>query len=176
MEFKAKLRYLRMSPRKVRLVIDTIRGLDVIKARNKLHFINRTAVKPVLKLLESAIANAKNNYEHLGIKVAEENLYIKTISADLGPSLKRWRPRAFGRASPILKRSTHINLVLAEKKPSKVKKLKKAKAEDLKVASVSEIKEDEKNKIKEPTVLKEEAKPKTRFSKLTRFIRRTGAK
>jgi len=176
MEFRAKLSHLRISPRKVRLVIDAIRGNEVITARNKLHFINRIAAKPVLKLLESAIANAKNNYEHLGVKVTEENLYIKSIIADMGPSLKRWQPRAFGRAAPILKRSTHISLVLAEKKPSKVKKLKKTKTEQLPIASTSEIKEEEKNKKKESAVLKEETKPKTRFSKLTRFIRRTGAK
>ena len=99
-----------MSPRKVRLVIDSIRGLKALKAETQLTFMNKGAALPVLKLLRSAMANAEHNF-HL----RKEDLVVKTITADGGPILKRSRPRAFGRAAPIRKRSTHINLILATK-------------------------------------------------------------
>lgn len=117
MEAKAKLRYLKIAPRKVRLVINLIRGKDIERARNELKFSSKRAAKPLLKLLESAIANAENNFD-----LKKENLYIKKITADEGPKLKRWRPRAYGRATQILKRSSHVTLILAEKKMSKKEK------------------------------------------------------
>lgn len=130
MEVKAYLRFLRMSPRKVRLVVDTIRGLSVAAAETKLHFVPKLASEPVLKLLLSAVANANHNF-HL----QKEDLYVKSIVADGGPTLKRFRARAFGRAAPIRKRTTHITIVLADKKdmpakaeaaPKKVVRAKKA--------------------------------------------------
>ena len=129
MEVKAYLRFLRMSPRKVRLVVDTIRGLSVAAAETKLHFVPKLASEPVLKLLLSAVANANHNF-HL----QKEDLYVKSIVADGGPTLKRFRARAFGRAAPIRKRTTHIMIVLADKKdmpakaeaPKKVVRAKKA--------------------------------------------------
>lgn len=116
MEVKAYLRFLRMSPRKVRLVVDTIRGLSVTAAETKLHFVPKLASEPVLKLLLSAVANANHNF-HL----QKEDLYVKSIVADGGPTLKRFRARAFGRAAPIRKRTTHITIVLADKKDKPVK-------------------------------------------------------
>ena len=118
-----------MSPRKVRLVVDTIRGLSVAAAETKLHFVPKLASEPVLKLLLSAVANANHNF-HL----QKEDLYVKSIVADGGPTLKRFRARAFGRAAPIRKRTTHITIVLADKKdmpakaeaPKKVVRAKKA--------------------------------------------------
>ena len=109
MEVQAKARYLRMSPRKVRLVIDVVRGMPVAEARVQLKHLKKHAAIPVLKLLESAIANAKHNFN-----LKEEKLYIKTIMADGGPVLHRWRARAFGRAAPIRKRTTHISIILDE--------------------------------------------------------------
>ena len=109
MEVKAKTRYLRISPRKVKLVIDLIRGLRVDQAQIQLHFLKKEAARPVLKLVNSAIANAENNF-HL----KKEFLYIKKITADQGPTLRRWFPRAFGRAGMIRKRSTHITVILDE--------------------------------------------------------------
>ncbi len=109
-DVRAYLRHLRVAPRKVRLVIDMIRGLGVEDAERQLQFSPKHASLPVLKLLQSAKANAKNNF-HLDPK----NLIIKTITADGGPVLKRYRPRAFGSAAPILKRSTHITIILAER-------------------------------------------------------------
>lgn len=101
----------------MRLVINLIRGKDIERARNELKFSSKRAAKPLLKLLESAIANAENNFD-----LKKENLYIKKITADEGPKLKRWRPRAYGRATQILKRSSHVTLILAEKKMSKKEK------------------------------------------------------
>ncbi|MFH1315097.1 MAG: 50S ribosomal protein L22 [Candidatus Uhrbacteria bacterium] len=123
MEVLAKARYIRMSPRKVRLVIDVVRGLGVNQARHQLQFMNKAAAKPVLKLIDSAIANAEHNF-----KMKSENLFIKTITADGGPTLYRWKARARGRAAPIRKRTTHIIVALDEKeKPAEKKEIKKEK-------------------------------------------------
>ena len=121
MEVKASLRFLRMSPRKVRLVVDTVRGMSVASAETKLKFVPKLASEPVLKLLLSAVANATHNF-HL----QKEDLYVKTIVADGGPTLKRFRARAFGRAAPIRKRTTHITIVLAEKKDAPTEKVEAA--------------------------------------------------
>lgn len=99
-----------MSPRKVRLVVNTIRGLSVSAAETRLSFLPKLAAQPVLKLLRSAIANAQHNF-----KLDKNDLYVRHIVADGGPTLKRFRPRAFGRANPIRKRTTHISLILATK-------------------------------------------------------------
>jgi len=107
MEVKATARYIRMSPRKIRLVVDVIRGLDVSQARTQLAVMKKAAAEPVLKLLESAVANATHNFEQ-----DASTLYVKSIMADGGPVLARWRARAFGRAAPIRKRTTHISIVL----------------------------------------------------------------
>lgn len=100
-----------MSPRKVRLVVNTVRGLSVAEAETRLTFLPKLAAKPVLKLLRSAVANAEHNF-----KLNRNDLYIRTIVADGGPTLKRWRARAFGRTAPIRKRTTHISLVLSDEK------------------------------------------------------------
>ena len=109
MEVKAKAKYIRMSPRKVRLVADVVRGLAVEKAMDQLVFVKKHAVRPIEKLLNSAVANAENNFE-----LEKKNLYIKEIKINEGPTLKRWKPRARGRATPIRKRTSHIDIVLAE--------------------------------------------------------------
>jgi large subunit ribosomal protein L22 len=124
MQVTAKARYIRMSPRKVRLVVDVIRGLDVVSALDQLNFMNKRARLPVMKLLNSAIANAENNFE-----LDKNNLYIKEIRVDEGPTLRRWRPRAFGRAAPIRKRTSHISIVLAEIVDTGQKEGKKPKVE-----------------------------------------------
>lgn len=110
MEAKAKLRYLHIAPRKVRLVINLIRGLEVGRALEQLSVIKQRAARPVFKLLKSAIANAEHNFN-----LDKNNLYIKEIRADEGPTLKRWQPRAFGRAFPIMKRASHISIILEER-------------------------------------------------------------
>ena len=124
MPVTAKLRYLRIAPRKVRLVADLIRGKRIEEAQNILNFKVKKAVLPLLKLLRSAVANAKNNFQ-----LDESNLYIAKILVDEGPKYKRWRARARGRAEEIQKKTSHVTIVLEEivKKPKKVKKVKKPK-------------------------------------------------
>ncbi len=122
MSITAKLRYLKISPRKVRLVADLIRKKNIEQAQALLSFTTKKAAKPVLKLLKSAAANAKNNFQ-----LDELNLYISKIFVDEGPKMKRWKSRARGRVDQILKRSSHITIVLDEVKPTKGKKKKAAK-------------------------------------------------
>jgi len=112
----AKLRFLRMGPRKVRLIVDMIRGKKVTRALDLLSVMPKRAARPVLKLLNSAVANAKHNHS-----IAVEDLKVSEIYVDGGPVLKRWMPKAHGRATPIRERTSHINLVLAtmEKKIKK---------------------------------------------------------
>ena len=106
----AKARYVRTSARKARLVCDHIRGKDVAEARAILAFTPRAAAKPWLKLLESAVANAEHNHELVG-----EELKIAAVHADEGPTLKRFRPRAMGRATRIRKRTSHLTITLTPK-------------------------------------------------------------
>src|SRR5690349_11338506 len=106
----AKARYVRTSARKARLVCDHIRGKDVTEARAILAFTPRAAAKPWLKLLESAVANAEHNHELVG-----EELRISSVHADEGPTLKRFRPRAMGRATRIRKRTSHLSITLTPK-------------------------------------------------------------
>ncbi|MEK7122024.1 MAG: 50S ribosomal protein L22 [Patescibacteria group bacterium] len=120
MEIKAKLDYLRISPRKVRLAADLMRNQKVQKAMKQLTFLNKRAALPLKKILESALANARNNF---GIK-DESRLYVKEIRIDQGPMLKRFRPRAFGRAAMIRKKTSHISITLSELSQIKNSKIK----------------------------------------------------
>ncbi|GGJ01063.1 50S ribosomal protein L22 [Alicyclobacillus cellulosilyticus] len=107
---RARAKYIRIAPRKVRLVVDLIRGKRVQEALAILKFTPRGASPVVEKVLRSAIANAQNNHN-----MDVDRLYIKEIYVDPGPTLKRFRPRAQGRAFSILKRTSHITVVVAEK-------------------------------------------------------------
>ena len=106
-EIKAELNYVAIAPRKVRLVAGMIRGMDVARAETQLLFLTKRASHPILKLLKSAVANAKNNF-----RVYEGDLLVKRITVDGGPVGKRTRARAFGRAARIRKRTSHVTLVL----------------------------------------------------------------
>jgi ribosomal protein L22 len=107
---RAQAKYVRTSARKARLVCDHIRGKDVVEARAILAYTPRGAAKPWLKLLESAIANAEHNHELVG-----DDLRIAAVHADEGPTLKRYRPRAMGRATRIRKRTSHLTITLTPK-------------------------------------------------------------
>lgn len=109
MEAKAIVRYIRISPQKARLVADLIRGKDVETAINVLRFMPKKGARIIRKVVESAIANAGQN-ESIDV----DTLFIKKIFVDGGPMLKRIRPRAMGRASRILKRTSHITVIVAE--------------------------------------------------------------
>jgi ribosomal protein L22 len=106
----AKARYVRSSARKARIVCDHIRGKSVPEARAILAFAPRGVAKDWAKLLDSAVANAEHNHELIG-----DELRIKEVFADVGPTLKRFRPRAMGRATPINKRTAHLSITLTPK-------------------------------------------------------------
>jgi ribosomal protein L22 len=106
----AHARYVRSSARKARIVCDHIRGKSVPEARAILAFAPRGVAKDWSKLLESAVANAEHNHELIG-----DELHVKQVTADVGPTLKRFRPRAMGRATPINKRTSHLSITLAPK-------------------------------------------------------------
>jgi len=106
-EVRAVAKYVHMSPRKVKLVADLVRGMEVGAALTVLSFSTKAAAVPVSKVIKSAAANAEENYG-----LSTDELYIAKISADEGPTLKRGRPGPRGRFKPILKRSTHITVVL----------------------------------------------------------------
>ena len=110
MEAVANLKYLRISPRKVQIVLDLIRGKDVGTATAILLQTPKAASEPVLKLLKSAAANAENNHQ-----MDPEKLYVSSTFATPGPIIKRIRPRAKGSAYRILKRTSHITVAVAEK-------------------------------------------------------------
>jgi ribosomal protein L22 len=109
-EVRAQARYVRTSARKARLVCDHIRGKDVAEARAILAFTPRAAAKDWAKLLESAVANAEHNHELVG-----DDLRVSAVYADEGPTLKRYRPRAMGRATRIRKRTSHLSITLTPK-------------------------------------------------------------
>lgn len=125
-EIKAQLNNLRIAPRKVRLVAGLVRGITVAEAKRRLTALNKHASGPIAKLLLSAVSNAKNN---LKLDGDDNMLVIKEIRVDQGPVLKRFRPRAFGRAAMIKKKMSHVTVILASKgEAKKVKPAKKVKA------------------------------------------------
>ena len=109
MKVLAKARYVRQSPSKVRRVLDLVRGLPVTEARDVLTFTNRRATEPIRKVLESAVANAEHNHA-----LDADELVVVGAFADEGPTLTRFRPRARGRATRILKRTSHITIVVGD--------------------------------------------------------------
>ncbi len=111
MQAKAIAKYIRISPRKARQVIDLIRGKDVREAFAILRFTPHKATAPIAKVLKSAVANAEHNYE-----MDADKLYVKEAYVDVGPSLKRVMPRAMGRADLIRRRTSHVTVVVSEKK------------------------------------------------------------
>ncbi|MGZ4173811.1 MAG: 50S ribosomal protein L22 [Solirubrobacteraceae bacterium] len=107
---RAQAKYVRTSARKARLVCDHMRGKSVEEARAILAHTPRAVARDWSKLLESAVANAEHNHELVG-----EDLYVKAITADEGPTIKRFRPRAMGRATQIRKRTSHLTVLLTPK-------------------------------------------------------------
>ncbi len=139
---KAKLSHLHIAPRKVRLVGDLIRGKKVEDAQGILSFTSKRSSRFFLKVLNSAIANAKNNFD-----INHLNLYISNLLVDEGPKMKRWRPRARGSANPIFKRTSHITIVLKE------------------VEGAEEQKNEDKNKKQDEKIIKQESVDKKALDK-----------
>lgn len=165
MEVSAKAKFIHMSPRKIRLVVNIVRGMEVGKAINQLQFINKAAAKPLAKLINSAIANAENNFS-----LSKDNLYIKEIRVDEGPTIHRWMPKAYGRATPIRKRTSHIILLLSEIKSSGEVSAKKIKLE-------APVKSTERPKESEGLIVeakKESSEPTEEKGKEIHDVRREG--
>jgi len=148
MQVSAKLKNLRISPRKVRLVADVVRGKDIQRAKIQLQFSTKKSSGDILTLLNSAVANAKNNFN-----LDEDNLFISNIIVNEGPTLKRWRPRAMGRASAIHKRTCTIEIFLDEKGSGK--------KEDVKDSLIKGRKKEEKPaEVVDTNEMKDQIEPK----------------
>lgn len=145
MEVKVQLNNLRVAPRKSRQVIDLIRGKNVVDARALLEFTIKRTAEPLLKLLNSAIASAERNHQ-----VKDSDLYIATVTVDEGPTLKRMQPESRGRGFPIMKRTSHITIILKEINPV-VKKSAKAKKEEAITKAEKPEKEEKKEAKKKVT-------------------------
>lgn len=109
-EARAIAKFVRIAPRKARVVADLIRGVDLDEARATLRFTNKRGAEVISKVVESAAANATHNHD-----MDEDYLRVSRIAVDEGPTMKRWKPRARGMASPIHKRTSHIKVVLEER-------------------------------------------------------------
>jgi len=142
---KAELKNYRHSPRKVRLVVNAIRGKKVNEAVDVLNFMTKKASDPIQKLLKSAIANAEHNF-----KIDADSLFVKEISVNKGTTLHRWMPKARGSASRINKRSSHVKIILDTKNPISPKESTKdetvvsASKSDKKPAKVKKVNKDKK--------------------------------
>jgi large subunit ribosomal protein L22 len=173
MKISAKLDNLRKSPRKIRLVANLIKGLDVGRAEQQLKFLVKGSAPHFEKLLKSAVANAENNSG-----LDRDNLYIKDVIVDEGKKLKRWLPRAHGRASLLLKRTSHIEIVLDERVKGKGrKKVEKQEIKDIKKSEIEEsvgkeeLKEEKKEVIKEKET-KEFSDEKKKAAESKGFLKR----
>jgi large subunit ribosomal protein L22 len=163
MEVKAKLSYLRIAPRKVRMVTALIKGKKVEKAQAILNFTTKKAAQPVLKLLNSALASAINTFQ-----MQESNMYISKVLVNEGPKLKRWRARARGRAFAIQKKTSHITIVLQETEKAPRMKKKKAKKVVTPIKETKKQAEAEKPKFKPKLEIK---KPESQRG-ISKFFRR----
>jgi len=123
MEATAQLKYLRITPRKVRIVADLIRGKNVNAALSTLAYVEKRAAAPLRKLIQSAVANADQKSKG---QVDVDALFVRSLTVDQGPSMRRFMPRAMGRAYKVLKKTSHISVTLGEKPAKKTAKPAKA--------------------------------------------------
>lgn len=156
MKVTAQLNGLRIAPRKAGLVVNLIRGLDIAIAKEQLENTIKGSVEPVAKLLNSAIANAENNFG-----LDKDNLYVSEIVVGAGPMLKRWMPKAYGRAGQILKRTSSIKIVLDERIEGKGRKTKEQMEKERK-AREEKRKKEEKARLAEQEKKEPEQKEKTK--------------
>lgn len=143
MKVQARLNRYRRSAQKVREIFPVIKGLDVQDAILQLQYSKRGDAMDIKKLLESAVANATNNF-----KLNKDSLFVENIIAEEGKTLKRWRARAYGRAAKILKRTCDIVITLEEKKEDKAEKKKVVKETTAKEEGKKEAKKEEKKEVK----------------------------
>ncbi len=159
-ETKAKLKNLHIAPRKVRLVANLIKGMPVDEALAQLLVVTARSADPIVKLLRSAVSNAKS----AGMKT--DSLVVKTIFVDQGPIMKRILPRAQGRATPIHKKISHITIVLAEKESVKSRRFDLTKAE-------KKPKKTEKSERKSKARTAEAKAPEKKETEKAGFFRKT---
>lgn len=153
MEAKAVAKYVRMSSSKLKPVADLVRGKDLAEALTILKFTPGKGSELVEKVVQSAAANAENNHE-----MNTDALYVAEISANQGPTMKRWRPGARGRAGMILKRTSHINVVLKERENVKAATKSETEAAKADEAKTEEKAETKKAAAKKPAAKKADAK------------------
>lgn len=171
MQYKFYLNNLRIAPRKVRLITGLIKKMPVEEAEAQLKFQSKRTALPILKLLKSAVASAIHNFNSVA-----ENLYVFNIFVDEGPKLKRFRPRAFGRAGAIHKKTSHVTLILEEKITGKIKKVKRSKKSSIvKTAKIEEKEEKKELPITQKREAVREIKPRGRLEKFTRRLFRRKA-
>ena len=137
-EVKAQLNGLRIAPRKVRAITNLLKGKDVVYALNQMEFFMKRPVLPLMKLLNSAIANAENNFS-----MVKSNLYIKEFLVDEGIKLKRFRPKAQGRAGEIQKKTSKVRLVLDERVAGLKRQTTEKKTKEAPKVEKTEIKKQE---------------------------------
>jgi large subunit ribosomal protein L22 len=147
MESKLQLKRLRVAPRKVRLIADLIRGMELEQAKVVLKNTVKRSSEPISKMIDSAIANAKHNFN------IEGDLYIKEIKVDEGIKMKRWMPWARGIARPIIKKTSHVTMIVGDKQNREAK----GKKQDIQVVRQETVVKDVKKKKEEK---KTEIKPK----------------
>jgi large subunit ribosomal protein L22 len=177
---RAYARFIQMSPQKLRLVADVVRNTPVDLALEQLRFSSKKAALPLSKCINSAVANAQHNFN-----MRKEDLFIKTLTIDAGPVLKRFKPRAQGRAGAIHKRSSHISVILEERKQSKSKSsrsvfnafrpTKSAKVEEHSHdhdAELEEGKTDKSQNTPKPTPRSEEKQKQNKISLKRRLFNR----
>ncbi len=167
MEVKAKLRHLRIAPRKVRLVVNVVRGLSLVDAENQLLNMNKRAAHPVLKLIRSAAASAEHNY-----KLNRNDLVVKTIQVDDAMTFKRWQPRAMGRATMLRKRGSHVKVVLDLKPEAKQAAQAKAKSAKPKTTKKPVAKKSEKKEVKKTSAKAEKKTTKKPAAKKTKTTKK----
>jgi len=171
MQVSAQAKFIRTSPRKVRLVVDVVRGLKLSEALDQLKLMNKKATGPVMKVINSAASNAEHNFE-----MDKDNLFVKAITVNEAPTLKRWLPRAHGRATTIRKRNSHITVILDEIKDSGKKTARSVKIEaPQKLSSVATV--AEKSKLtakKESDTFDEDVKSAEAKAKTTQAVAEKG--
>lgn len=167
MKVTAKLNNLRISSRKTNLVAGLIKGMDVFEAVNQLNTTIKGGCEPMRKLLQSAIANAENNFG-----LAKDNLYISEVLIGAGPTLKRWMPKAFGRAGRILKRTSKITIILEEKVEGKGRK-SKTELEKIREERIKEKAKEEKSEKEEAD---NKAAKKEKISEKEEKVEKTSSK
>ncbi len=150
MKVSAKLKNLRIAPRKVRLTSDLIKGLNVAEALNQLETHIERSNPSIKKLLQSAVSNGENNFG-----LDKNNLYVYDVIVNAGPTLKRWMPKAYGRAGIILKRTSRIEIILEEVEEGKNRK------------SLKQLEQEKRERLEEKRKIQKEAEKKEQEEKET---------